>query len=169
MKKKNLIACVLLSVVTAANAFDAQGYKTGMTVSQVETVLRATSFSLMDVGENMYATATMAADGKTLKFNGGGAFFFCDQGLSGFSQTSPLNDYAVTLEGAISRYGTPAKVDSGKKQYASAETLSNVRNIWYPSRTERFIVSLTLNHQNAQRSTSSVIYGTKTRCDTGEW
>jgi hypothetical protein len=176
----------ILTVVTGficnrANGFDAEGFRSGMTVEAVADMARQRELTLKN-----YSISGSFAGYALLKTDRGGnvdfdapliTLTFCDGGLTGFDHNIDVDvDYIPTLQDLLAKFGNPARVDVSRESWSGpgGGYISIEHMYWYSS-TDRIELSFHPEGRTgsgALRYThgSSISYSSRSkRCPLANW
>ncbi|TGN96141.1 hypothetical protein [Burkholderia sp. USMB20] len=142
--KRSILAVLIATVSMYASAFDVDGFRTGMSVNEVATIVRGQGWEL---GANkmiagLYTEAHYGADGKVAEL-GPENFSFCNGRLIAYSRELDFDtEYVSQLREMIARYGSQPMVEVRQQTWSGpgGGYISSVATKWSVGR-ERVEIS----------------------------
>ncbi|HDR9248826.1 TPA: hypothetical protein QDB50_000509 [Burkholderia vietnamiensis] len=146
MMKNSILAVLISTASVSALGFDVDGFRTGMSVTEVATIVRSQGWALgpnnMIVG--VYIEAHFGSDGKVTEL-GPANFSFCNGRLIAYTRELDFDtEYVQQLREMVAKYGNQSTVEVRQQPWSGpgGGYISTVATKWSVGR-ERVEVSFT--------------------------
>lgn len=144
--KKSILAVLITTASVSALAFDVDGFRTGMSVNEVATVVRGQGWTLgpNNMVAGVYIEAHFGPDGKVMEL-GPANFSFCNGRLIAYTRELDFDtEYVQQLRDMVARYGSQSTIEVRQQPWSGpgGGYISTAATKWFVGR-ERVELSFT--------------------------
>ncbi|VWD22557.1 hypothetical protein [Burkholderia contaminans] len=136
--KKSILAVLITTVSTSASAFDVDGFRTGMSVNEVATIVRGQGWTLgaNNLVSGLYTEAHYGPDGKVTEL-GPANFSFCKERLIAYTRELDFDtEYVPQLREMVARYGNQPTIEVRQQAWSGpgGGYVAGVATKWFVGR-----------------------------------